>query len=585
MSHKKTTMTTKAKTERVKKLVENESNDVFEYIPHHFIETSETNPRKTIDSDGIQELAGSIRRVGILEPILVRKTAENKYEIIAGERRWKAAELAGLGSVPAIVKNVSDDDVLEIQIIENLQRRDVHPIDEADGYENLQNQLGWTEEEIALRVGKSVGYIANRLKLKTLNDTSRQLFEKNQLTLSHALEIGKYPADAQDEILNYAFNNFGYESQTLFPLNKFIEKIQQHYLLQLKKAPFSTKSDELRPDGLACVNCPERTNANPLLFVENYSDKDCCLNRKCWELKTQTHINIQRRKIVETDLKITEPEKIEKKAAKVPLITGNWYVRDHEKPASGDKCFHSEEYKELKKRGECTSAERAVFFNGDRIGQSAWICKNQKCETHWRQTQNIANPTHNSGEALKIRKEEIFNAKVAESTRRRVLKRIAEKFDAKNTIYNHSNSDGWQMELLTRLWQLQCSYSDHTAKVIVEVLGLEKDELSVSRWGVDFREQIIGLSADVRSKLFFLLLIADKCEIFEAYWSYKSQLEIKDLADDFAVDYRLLDAEERLNIIPNKFKDEFRAYLQEVEAGNRDKTPPHAYSSKFKAED
>jgi ParB family transcriptional regulator, chromosome partitioning protein len=587
---KNETMTTKAKTTKKKvNLVENKSKDVFVHLERDLIVPSTTNPRKRIDTDGIAELADSIGRVGILEPILVRRIGgsgtDAGFEIIAGERRWRASEIAKLETIPAIIKNVSDEEVLEIQIIENLQRRDVHPIDEADGYENLQKRLNWTEEEIALRVGKSVGYITNRLKLKNLTDQPRKLFEKNLLTLSHALEIVKYPSDAQEEITSYAFNNFGYESQTLFPLGKFIEKIQKNYLLQLKKASFSTKSNELRPDGLACVNCPERTNANPLLFEENYSDKDCCLNRHCWDGKTQTHIQIQRRKIVETDLEITEPEKIEKKAAKVPLITNDWYLRDDEKPTNGETVFKKDEdYKLLKKKDECKSAMRGVFFNGDRVGQSAWICKNKKCETHFRQSSGVANATHNSGEALKIRKEEIFTAKVAESTRRRTLKRIAEKFDAENTLYNHKNADGYQLELLTRLWKLQCSYSDHTAKIIVEILGLE-NQLNTSRWGEDFREQIIELSEDVRSKLLFLLLIADKCEIFESYWSYKSQREIKELAKDFGVDYQLLDAEERLGIIPNKFKDEFRAYLQEIESGNRDKKPPFAYSADYKAED
>lgn len=677
------------------------SPDVFALVERAKISLSPTNPRKRIDTGALDELAESIRRVGVLEPPLVRKipvntehrklmtakfeaaaeltnalgvynaapenknssayskalekysTAEGnltsferaneeniRYEMIAGERRWRAAEIAGVEKLSVIIKEVSDDAVLEIQIIENLQRKDVHPIDECAGYERLQSELKWTEDEIALRVGKPTSYITGRLKLKTLNPKARELFEKNELMLSHALEIAKYPVESQDEILEYAFNNFGYATQTLFPMPKFIGRIQQHFLLQLKKAPFSTKATDLRSDGLACVKCPERTNANPLLFAENFSDKDCCLNRNCWEAKTMAHIQIQKSKIAEADVvekvkteyqaniktlqadiskskdaseidtktdaverlknRLTDidkkgidsgglpsdPVKLVQKSFKNVKLIAQGYISESEKP-KGEKLLTTCEYQKLDKKDECESAEKAVYFNGDRVGQTQLICADKNCKKHLGKysSQSVANSASNSGEALMIRKEELLDAKVAENTRRRVLKKAAEKFDAAHTIFTHKNADGYATELLTRLWKLQCSYSEHTALIIREILEIEKDKLSTSRWSEDFHEQIGALSEDERSKLTFLLLTAHECEIYESNWAYKSQKNIQDLARDFDVDYKRIDAEERLGAVPMKFKDVHRNYLQEVESGNQDAKIPRVYSDKWKPKD
>lgn len=544
---------------------------------------SQERRRRRFDAAKLEELAESVRRHGVVNPITVRETGKDRFEIVAGERRFRASEVAGKIDIPAVIKNLTDTEAAEIQLVENGQRQDQHPLDEAFDYLDMKTVLGFAEEEIALRIGKPVAYVANRLKLKDLGNRARAAFEQNLIGLTHALEIAKYPAEAHDELFELSQNDFGYASQSLLPLSKFIERIRQHYLLQLKKAPFSVKSTELRKDGLACTACPERTGANPLLFEENYSDKDSCMNRACWKAKTLAHIQIQRRRIVETDSGITEPEKLEKAAGKVPLITKDYYVRDDEKP--GEAYLKNDEFKMLSKQEDCEFSERGVFFHGDRIGQKAWICRNKKCKTHFG-SYSVANPAAADPEAQRearlIRKEEIFNSRVAESARRRVLRKVAEKFDAENTIYTHKNAEGFQMELLTRLWKLQCSYSDHTAKVICEILELDKSTLSVERWGSDPREQILNLSPDIRSRLLFLLLVAHECEIFEAYWSYQSQKPIEELATDFGVDYQLIDAEERLGQIPMKLKATFRNYLEEVEKGNRKAKPPAAYSDKWK---
>jgi ParB family chromosome partitioning protein len=544
---------------------------------------SQEKRRKRFDREELERLADNIRRHGVINPITVRP-AGSHFEIVAGERRYLAARQAGLAEIPATIKNLSDEEAAEIQMIENLQRADVHPLDEAFAYQDMKDVLKIDETEIALRVGKSVSYVLNRLKLLGLHKKVQKSLEDGELPLRHALEISKYPKEAQEEIFNYAFFNYGYPNQAVFPLTRFIERIQKEYLLQLKRAPFSTKSNELRKDGLACTECPERTGANPLLFSENYSDEDKCLNRACWESKVKAHVQIQRRKLAETDYGLSEPEKVEKKAQDVPLLVWEWYAPSYVEEKYG-KVLSRGDYTQLEKKDECESAERGVFVTGDRIGQSQWICRDKDCKKHGSAGQTIANAASRSGEAAKIRKEEILDAKVAEATRRRVLKKAAGQFDANNTIFTHKNAENYLLDLLARLWKLQCSYSEHTARVICETLGFGNTRLSTSKWDSTLREQIAALTADERSKLLFLLLTAHECEIYSSSWTYHSQRKIKEMAEDFGIDYRIIDAEERLAAIPMRFKDVHRHYLQELEAGRRDAKVPRVYSSKWKPVD
>jgi ParB-like partition proteins len=142
-------------------------------------------PRKVFAEESLQELADSIREHGVLQPVLVRPVQEN-YEIIAGERRWRAAEIAGLQAIPAIIKEMPDLQAAEISLVENLQREDLSPIEEAKAYKYLIEQYDYTQELIAARVGKSRAYIANTLRLLNLSDEIIQMIEEKKITAGHA---------------------------------------------------------------------------------------------------------------------------------------------------------------------------------------------------------------------------------------------------------------------------------------------------------------------------------------------------------------------------------------------------------------
>jgi ParB family chromosome partitioning protein len=145
-------------------------------------------PRKDFDEEGIEELAASIQEKGIIQPLVVRKS-ESGYEIIAGERRWRAAQKIGLTKVPVIIKDVSDREALELALVENLQREDLNPIEEATAYEQLIEDFGLTHDEISKRIGKDRSTITNQLRLLKLPDEVKQALIKGKITAGHARAI------------------------------------------------------------------------------------------------------------------------------------------------------------------------------------------------------------------------------------------------------------------------------------------------------------------------------------------------------------------------------------------------------------
>lgn len=143
-------------------------------------------PRRSFDEDSLNELADSIRVHGVIQPILVQVLPDNFYQLIAGERRWRAAQRAGLVRVPAVVREIASDSALEIALIENLQRQDLNPMEEAQAYEKLIAEFGLTQEEVARRVGKSRATIANMLRLLRLPLEVQQWITENKLSTGHA---------------------------------------------------------------------------------------------------------------------------------------------------------------------------------------------------------------------------------------------------------------------------------------------------------------------------------------------------------------------------------------------------------------
>lgn len=169
--------------------VDTEEDSPIKEIKLTEIEPNKSQPRKNFDEEKLEALAESIKTHGVIQPIIVKKLESGFYQIIAGERRWRAARLAGLKTIPVIIKDYEKKEVLEIALIENLQREDLNPIEESEAYQNLINEFNLTQEEISVRVGKSRSAIANALRLLNLPEGIKQLLIEDKISSGHARAI------------------------------------------------------------------------------------------------------------------------------------------------------------------------------------------------------------------------------------------------------------------------------------------------------------------------------------------------------------------------------------------------------------
>lgn len=158
-------------------------------LPISQVQPNPNQPRRRFDPDNLQDLADSIRENGMLQPITVRRTSTGYYQIIAGERRWRAAKMADLREIPAVVIEADDRTALELALVENLQREDLNPIEEAEGYALLSSSFGLTQEDIAEKMGKSRSTIANAMRLNTLSEKVRDMVLDGYLTAGHARAV------------------------------------------------------------------------------------------------------------------------------------------------------------------------------------------------------------------------------------------------------------------------------------------------------------------------------------------------------------------------------------------------------------
>ena len=182
-----------------------DSIDLIKLVPVNRIKAGVYQPRKSFDQNDLNELAESIKENGLIQPIILRKAGEDEdYEIIAGERRFRAVQIAGLENIPAIVKKINNHEALELAIIENVQRSDLSLIEEAEGYKQLIQEFSYTQDQIAKRVGKSRSHITNLLRLLNLPPMVREYLDKKLISMGHARAIinSNSPEKLANQIVN-----------------------------------------------------------------------------------------------------------------------------------------------------------------------------------------------------------------------------------------------------------------------------------------------------------------------------------------------------------------------------------------------
>jgi len=174
-------------------------DDGFRRLPVDLIRRGKHQPRRIVEESALEELAHSVRARGIVQPIVVRPLGSGSFEIVAGERRWRAARMAGLDEVPAVVRECSDQEAAAVALIENIQREDLNPIEEAQGYRSLADEFGLTHQELADAVGRSRSAVSNALRLLDLNEDVRLRVEQGELDMGHARALLALSGAAQSE--------------------------------------------------------------------------------------------------------------------------------------------------------------------------------------------------------------------------------------------------------------------------------------------------------------------------------------------------------------------------------------------------
>ena len=216
-------------------------DSAYKLLPLHRVEPNPDQPRQDFDEEELAALAESIRVHGVLQPLTVRETGGGYYQIIAGERRWRASRMAGLTDVPAIVIEADDRKAKELALIENLQRQDLNSVEEALGYQSLMNEFGLTQEEAAQRVGKSRPAVANALRLLTLDEKVLDMLRAGELTAGHAKAILMLKSEKKQLEAAQKISNLGLSVRQAELLCKNMSKEQPE-----KKEPAAFQVDYVR---------------------------------------------------------------------------------------------------------------------------------------------------------------------------------------------------------------------------------------------------------------------------------------------------------------------------------------------------
>lgn len=539
-------------------------------VPLDQIEPPPNNTRKQINSAKLKGLTASIRQQGVLQPILLReiKAANGtsaKYQIIAGERRFHAAKEAGLKEIPANIRTMDEAQALGANLTENLQREDVHPLDEADGLLRMKEELKLELRDIAQRVAKDARYVARRLSLTNLIEEAREDFRKEHITLAHALEICRLMPEIQPHALAAC-----YESTTVFNRKEktheqvpdknrparhvryLQEWIARNVHLNLQQAPFKLDDARLREDGLTCLNCPQRTGHNKTLFAD-IKNGDICLDPICYQRKLKSFVQLRK---AELEDKNNKP---------VVLISTYYGGNTEDEGVIGRDQFEIVE----RKADRCEFAEQAVCANGNELGQVKWICREKSCKDHLgRIPEYHSYSTHTtsrttSPEAHYKRKQELFDIKVDEVVRKRVMQEAIKTY---SWPLDRAHLDEAIKEFFRRI------PAEHQ-KTIGEVFGWEEKEADKLRF--DEKALLRALAQFDEHRLAQFLMLCS----FAHYGAnqYKSnqvdQRAVVKLSQERGINHALIDAEVRVELCAKKYKPAHQAYLEAVQNGRAAKKP------------
>lgn len=548
--------------------------------------------REHFKPDELKELADSILSMGLISPITVRPwnprpvqtgkgtDYEPTYQLVAGERRYLATKLAGLDTIEAVVRQLDDQQTIEIQLHENLKRLEIEPLDEAFSYKYLIDHAQilegglprpYTVADIAAKFSRTEKIILRRLKLNDLCEKGRKDLAEGKLPLAHAELVACFPEKEQTELLNRYVYTYSGNANALKDVRANIER---SIVRGLTKAPFDVTDPSLHPKGLACADCHQRTGYMPGLFEGELAQKDSCMNGKCYSAKIAAALKIKRTEIAKLRPNPKNKHSQAQLEKAVPLIRSSYsdaapfgkeatYIEDR----TWDKKFEK-----AKKADECPHVESALYIEGDNIGKAQLICRNGGCKVHKTEKQTSSRSTTSMSPE---RKEEQLNEDTYDRVRKTILSTYIKSFDAKRTIWD--SPDTRKALLVTIVEDLFDMFLDDKApdgisegiipSGLLKLVNTYNAEAGAVRTAVD------KLSADDESRLFALAAFGSVGYI-DYYDKKKKGLEsFKALAAEAGFNYQLVDAEVRLELVPEKNKETIREYIEQVKAGTATEPP------------
>jgi ParB family chromosome partitioning protein len=345
-----------------------QDSSAFQFLAIDQIHESTTNPRKTFDEAKLWELAESIKHNGMIQPITVRPNNRG-FEIVAGARRYRAAQLAELFSVPARIVEIDDATALEWQITENALREDVHPYEEAEGYGRLLDMPGYDVAALAAKTGKSASHVYARLSLLQLIPAVAEAFTQERIAASHANLIARLPQESQAAAFEQCWRkDWNDKEPHLLPAKFLSAWIQANLYLPLADAPFDREDATLNPAAGACTTCPRRSGYNTALFEDVVSDE--CLDGSCYRAKIEAHID---REIA------ARPELVQ--------IENAWRSAKEQRPGSIQRGQFREiapivENPDAEPALPCASTKTAIVVYGKRVGAKLTVCADMDCPVH-----------------------------------------------------------------------------------------------------------------------------------------------------------------------------------------------------------
>jgi ParB/RepB/Spo0J family partition protein len=454
----------------------------------------------------------------------VVKRGDPGYEIVSGERRFRAAKDAGLEFVPAIVAELTDAEALDIQMIENLQRADLHPVEEAEGYRALM-ATGATAEDVAKKAGKKLAYVQQRIALLKLEVDAKKLFADGHLTLDHALLLARITPRDQERAVCFLLNLRDWEMDKKLSVSENIAKhiaptdyskmtwmskehreksaqeesskrlvdptaaqlkdwISSHLLLQLKGVPWDLGDATLLPVAGACTTCPKRAGANAALFSDITTVEDTCTDSVCFGDKQKAQLERQQsfaKEVGSPLLKLSAKASNDKLDAPVvelkpgPLAGKPGAMKETVKAVVvAKRAIKAGQYVDAKK-GECAATVQGIFTDGPNTGKTRYVCADQNCKVHKHHVETPRKPNLQASAATssakKLSPEEIkyetekhaWEEKRDRYVKAQILAMVYEQGTAKD--------DDVTRRLVRSLWQ-EVEY-DVDKELIGEVMGLK----------------------------------------------------------------------------------------------------------------